>query len=99
MAYGSDIAQVREILLAAAAAVEWAEPEPEPRVRLRAFGESSLDFELLVWIEQPALRGRTVDGLLTEIYNRFNAAGVEIPFPQRTLHLVTPVHVQSAPGG
>ena len=94
VAYGSDIQQVRDILLAAAAVGKFALPEPEPRVRFRELGDSSLNFELLVWIELPELRGQCVDSLLTEIYNRLNAAGVEIPFPQRQLHITQPLIVE-----
>lgn len=90
VAYGSDLAQVKTVLMQSAEAVEWALPEPEPRVRLRAFGESSLDFEVMVWIEKPELRGRCIDALLTEIYDRLNASAIEIPFPQRTLHIAQP---------
>ncbi len=97
VAYGSDIEAVRAILHAAAEAVDYAQQDPEPRVRFRALGESSLDFELMVWIENPELRGRCVDALLTEIYTRLNAAGIEIPFPQRTVHVQGPVHIARAP--
>ncbi len=90
VAYGSDVAEVKEVLMAAAESVEYALESPEPRVRFRALGESSLDFELLAWIEAPELRGRCVDALLTEIYNRLNAQDIGIPFPQRTVHLVAP---------
>ena len=60
---------------------------PEPRVRFRAFGESGLDFELLCWVTEPVLRGRVLDSLNTRIYKRFAAEGIEIPFPQRDLHI------------
>lgn len=90
VAYGSDVAQVKDVMMQAAEAVEYSIDEPEPRVRFRALGDSSLDFELLVWIEHPELRGRCIDALLTEIYNRFNASGISIPFPQRELHIAQP---------
>ena len=51
------------------------------------FGDSSLNFELLCWIDKPGERGKTIDFLNTEIYNSFNSNNVEIPFPQRTVHL------------
>ena len=95
VAYGSDIQEVKDILMTAAETVDFSLSEPEPRVRFRELGDSSLNFELLVWIEMPELRGRCVDALLTEIYNRFNEAGVGIPFPQRQVHLVQPLNVQT----
>ena len=87
VAYGSDVDRVREVLLGVAAASEYLADDPEPRVRFRAFGESSLDFELLGWIEQPVLRGRALDSLNTAVYKAFLAHGVEIPFPQRDVHI------------
>ena len=85
VAYGSDIDRVRELLLELAAAQELFCDQPAPRVRFRALGESSLEFELLGWIPHPELRGRAVDEVLTAIYKRFQAEGVQIPFPQRDL--------------
>jgi small-conductance mechanosensitive channel len=54
---------------------------------MRGFGDSSLDFELLGWVEKPVLRGKVLHEMLMTIYKRFAAEGVEIPFPQRDLHL------------
>ena len=61
--------------------------QPAPRVRMRAFGSSSLDFELLAWIDRPVLRGRIRHDLLKDIYNAFIEHGIEIPFPQTDVHL------------
>ena len=58
-----------------------------PRIRFRAFGDSTLNFELLGWIQEPELRGRAVDALLTEIYKAFAAHKIEIAFPQLDVHL------------
>jgi MscS family membrane protein len=56
-------------------------------VRFRRLGESSLDFQLLGWVEYPELRGRAIDELLTSIYKRFAEEKITIPFPQRDVHL------------
>ena len=87
VAYGSDIDQVMEILLAIAEENPKIFESPEPRVRFRQFGESSLDFELLCWIELPAQRGLVLHELNCTIYKQFAEAGVTIPFPQRDLYL------------
>ncbi len=87
VAYGSDIDQVRGLLLEIAQACHHFADDPAPRVRFRALGDSSLDFELLGWIPEPALRGRVIDELYTAIYKRFGAEGVEIPYPKRDLYL------------
>ena len=98
VAYGSDIHKVRAILEDVAASDQYALTEPEPRVRFRAFGDSSLDFELLIWIGDSELRGRCIDALLTAIYDKFTAENITIPFPQRDLHLAGPVTVKMASG-
>ena len=51
---------------------------PEPKTRFRSFGASSLDVDLLCWVETPEVRGRVSDILNTIIYKRFNAEGIEI---------------------
>jgi MscS family membrane protein len=87
VAYGSDIDKVRATLLEIAQQASLVCADPAPRVRFRALGESSLDFQLLGWIEEPALRGQAIDELLTTIYKRFQVEGIVIPFPQRDVHL------------
>jgi len=87
VAYGSDIDHVIKTLLVVAEEHPNVCQDPAPRVRFRSFGESSLDFELLVWIAQPALRGLALHELNCEVYRRFNREGISIPFPQRDLHI------------
>ena len=87
VAYGSDIKKVREILTSIAMNADEVCSDPVPRVRFREFGDSALIFQLLFWIEKPEMRGRVVDSINSIIYDRFNADGIEIPFPQRTLHI------------
>jgi MscS family membrane protein len=89
VAYGSDIDRVREVLMEIAGESEHFLDDPAPRVRFRALGESSLDFQLMGWIDHPVLRGRATDQLLGAIYKRFAAEGIGIPFPQRDVHLHT----------
>ncbi|MCK4889575.1 MAG: mechanosensitive ion channel family protein [Candidatus Aminicenantes bacterium] len=87
VAYGSDIDKVRKILYKIADKNENVCKDPPPKVRFRAFGDSSLDFQLLCWIEKPGRRGLVIDELNTSIYKEFNKQKVEIPFPQRDIHI------------
>jgi len=87
VAYGSDIDQVMEVLLGVGVAHPKVKTAPEARVRFRAFGESSLDFELLCWIEDSAQRGFVVHELNCEVYRKLAEAGISIPFPQRDLYI------------
>jgi small-conductance mechanosensitive channel len=93
VAYGSDIDRVQSVLQAVADNHDEVCARPAPRVRFRRFGDSSLDFELLVWIPEPELRGRLVHELNCEVYHQFELTGIEIPFPQQD------VHVRSMPSG
>ena len=87
VAYGSDIDLVEKTLLEIASENKNILPEPAPRVRFREFGDSALNFELLCWAKEPALRGLTVHELNSVIYKKFNEIGITIPFPQRDLHV------------
>ena len=99
VAYGSDLDVVARELLAAAEETDLVVAEPRPRVRFRAFGDSALEHELLCWIPDAELRGRALHELNTRVCRRFAAAGVEIPFPQRVVHLqgATPPPVSDSP--
>ncbi len=87
VAYGTDIQKVRDIMHDIAISSSSVCDNPHPRIRFREFGASGLKFQLLVWIEKPEYRGRVIDELSTEIYNSFNTHNIEIPFPQRTVHI------------
>jgi MscS family membrane protein len=87
VAYGSDIDLVREVLMEIAVDADSVCVEPEPRVRLRGFGPSSLDFELLCWIDQPVLRGRVLDALNCTVYKRFIEENIEIPYAKQDLYI------------
>lgn len=87
VAYGSDVDEVCSLLEETAKSHPEIVKHPAPRVRMRAFGTSSLDFELLAWIEHPQLRGRLRHELLKNIYKTFNQNGIVIPFPQTDIHL------------
>jgi MscS family membrane protein len=89
VAYGSDIDQVKQILLEVAKNEPLACREPPPRVRFRMFGASSLDLELLFWVNNPEERGRVLDAMNTKVYKRFNEAGIEIPYAKQDLYIKT----------
>jgi len=87
VAYGSDADRVCSVLEETATSHPEVVKQPAPRVRMRAFGNSSLDFELLAWIDHPQLRGRIRHDLLMNINKNFKQNGIEIPFPQTDIHL------------
>lgn len=88
VAYGSDIAKVREALLAAGRENPNTLKEPEPSVFLEKFGDNSIDFELVVWSSEMSARpSRYRSDLNFAIEQKFREAGIEIAFPQRDLHI------------
>lgn len=87
VAYGTDVHAVEELLHRVGSNHSEVCKYPEPQVRMRAFGESSLDFELLVWIEAPEHKGRIVHDLFMAVYDSLNQANIEIPFPKRDLYI------------
>jgi small-conductance mechanosensitive channel len=87
VSYGSDVELVRQTLERVGRAHPGALQEPAPIVRFEDFGDSSLDFTLLVWIDNPLEQFRVASDLRFAIVEAFRAAEIEIPFPQRDLHL------------
>ncbi len=88
VAYASDLDRVREVMAAAALAHNDTIKEPAPEVRLIGTGDSSLDFQVLVWIPDPRERGRIESDLRLDIVRRFRAEGISIPFPQREVRVL-----------
>ncbi|MGD0674522.1 MAG: mechanosensitive ion channel domain-containing protein [Polyangiaceae bacterium] len=88
VAYGTETARVKDALLAVARAEPALLAEPAPEVRFDNFGESSLDFSLLVWIDNPREDLRIASRLRFAIDAAFRAARIEIPFPQRDVHII-----------
>jgi potassium-dependent mechanosensitive channel len=85
VAYGSDLEHVDRVCLEVAKASPKILEYPAPELAFKRFGESSLDFELLVWIASPMV-------LINNDINRalfiaFREAGIEVPFPQRDVHI------------
>jgi small-conductance mechanosensitive channel len=87
--YDSDVEQVRQILCAAAVASTRVLKDPAPVVYLAKLGADGLEFTVLFWIEDPVggqlnVRSEVNLGVL----NGLRGAGIEIPFPQRVVHVI-----------
>jgi small-conductance mechanosensitive channel len=87
VAYGTRPAKVVEILEQIANDNELTVKQPAPRARMRAFADSSVNFELMAWIRLPEQRGLVQHQILMEIERRFSEEGITIPFPQRDIHI------------
>ena len=92
VAYGTNKSLVREAGLAAARGIDGvilADERRAPDVWLVAFGESSLNFELIIWVTHrlAAAPGRTNAVCLWALEDELSSRGVELPFPQRDLYI------------
>jgi small-conductance mechanosensitive channel len=95
VAYGSDVPLVMRILKEVAESNLSVLSDPAPSVLFLNFGDSSLDFELRIWIKDFLDRKRIQSELNHAIESRFRSEGIEIPFPQRDLHVRS---VDESPG-
>ena len=89
VAYGTAPELVVQLLEAAAREVAEVLADPPPSASLRGFGDSSLNFRLEAWIDNYSRGGITESALRMAIAKRFEDANIEIPFPQRDLHIRT----------
>lgn len=87
VAYSSKPETVKAILLEVGREHPQVMAAPAPEVFLMGFGDSSLNFELLVWIRRPQQYPQVRSDLNFAIANAFNKVGIEIPFPQRDINL------------
>ncbi len=88
VAYGSDVTKVREALIAAAREHPATLADPPPDALLDKFGESAIEFHLVAWTEEMSHRpSRYRSDLNYLICKHLAAAGIEIPYPQRDLHI------------
>jgi len=87
VAYGSDTALAKQLLLRVAREEPDVLDKPRPKALFLAFGDSSLDFELRVFTANVDVWPEVIDNLHRRIDNAFRDAGIEIAFPQRDLHI------------
>lgn len=90
VAYGSDTARVRAALLEAARSHPDVLRDPRPRVEFRSFGDSGLRFELHVWTLDPRNQFRLISDLNFRIEANLRRHKIQVPFPQRDIHLRSP---------
>lgn len=87
-AYGTDLKKAQALMLEAASQHPSCIPEPKPMCFLTTFGDSSIDFLLLFWVEDvTAGRREPQSDVMFAIVEAFEREGITIPFPQRDVHL------------
>jgi small-conductance mechanosensitive channel len=87
VAYGTDIDAFEALVVDVALSVSLILDAPKPRMRFRRFGDSALEYELLAWVNGPTRASKARHELNRAIYQALSDAEVEIPYPQRDLHV------------
>jgi len=89
VAYGSDVDEVRRVLIKTPVGVANVCDHPEPLIFFQNFGASGLDFEVLCWIDEPALRENVVSAINFRIYKALAQADIEIPYSKHDVFIKT----------
>ncbi len=88
VSYDSDLPTVEKTLNRIALENKRVVKRPEPRSRVRKFAASSVDLELLCWVEDPRLKGLVSHELFKAIHETFAREGIKIPFPRRDIQIL-----------
>ena len=88
IAYDTDMAKAKELMLQAAKSAAWILADPKPKVVVRDFGESSVDLQLRVWIGDARKRMDTISYITDTVKTLFDQSGIEIPYPKRDITIV-----------
>ncbi len=85
VSYDTDIEKAKAVILEVAKTPEWVVKDPAPVVVVKAFGESSVDLELRVWIKNARRRIHTISYVTDKVKEAFDRQGIEIPYPKRDI--------------
>ncbi|MCB8945985.1 MAG: mechanosensitive ion channel family protein [Ardenticatenaceae bacterium] len=88
IAYGSDVERARQVMIEAIEAEDWVMKNERIEALFLEFGDSALIFRVRCWIEHYVETRRIIDKMNTALYQALNREGIEIPFPQRVVHVV-----------
>ncbi len=87
VSYWTDLDKAEELLLECVQWVDGVVESPEKRVRVRALADSSINMDLMVWIQDPSLRWWVKHKLFKKVYKHLPENGVDFPFPQMDIHM------------
>ncbi|MEA3229859.1 MAG: mechanosensitive ion channel family protein [archaeon] len=85
VAYGSNVAKVKKVLLKIAENIDEVLDDPEPNVRFDNHGNFSLDFALILWVDNPKDKLAVIDKVNVAIDKEFRKEKIDIPFPTQTI--------------
>ncbi len=88
IAYESNLETAKAAIISVAQTVNWVAKNPAPKVVVRNFGESSIDLQLRVWINDARKRMDTISHITDNVKAEFDKTGVEIPYPKRNITII-----------
>jgi len=88
VAYDADIEKAKDLIKDVAGEAAWISKEPPPKVVVRNFGESSVDLQLRVWIDNARKRMDTISYITDKVKAAFDKNGIEIPYPKRDITII-----------
>lgn len=88
VSYNANIDRAKELVVEVAKSAEWVAAEPAPKVVVRNFGESSVDLQLRVWIDNARKRMDTISYITDKMKEALDGEGIEIPYPRRDITIV-----------
>jgi len=95
VSYDADIEKAKELINTVAASLAWVSKQPPPKVVVRNFGESSVDLQLRVWIDDARKRMDTISCITDKIKETFDKNGIEIPYPKRDITIINKSRIES----
>ncbi|MBR6456946.1 MAG: mechanosensitive ion channel, partial [Prevotella sp.] len=88
VAYGTNIAECRRLLVEAIKELHITDPKKEPKITVKSFEDSSVNLKIFVWL--PVISQATDTGhVLETVYETLTENNIQIPFPQRDIHLIS----------
>jgi small-conductance mechanosensitive channel len=88
IAYDANMKRAKEAILEVARSADWISVDPPPKVVVRNFGESSVDLQLRVWIEDARKRMETISYITDGVKEAFDRKEIEIPYPKRDIRII-----------
>jgi len=88
ISYEANVTKAKEVMIKIAKQVDWVSETPPPVVVVNNFGESSVDLQLRVWINDARKRIHTISYIIDNVKEAFDVEGIEIPYPKRDITIV-----------
>jgi len=95
VSYDANIEKAKELIVGVAGSLAWVSKDPPPKVVVKNFGESSVDLQLRVWIDDARKRMDTISSITDKIKEVFDENGIEIPYPKRDISIINKSRIET----